>query len=144
ISVDAAGNAFVTGETYSSDFAGASGSNHVVNDAFVAKLSASGTLIWATYLGGSSQDNGYGISVDAAGNAFVTGRTASTNFAGASGSNHGLVDVFVAEIDELPAESLARGAAYKGWNRLDSFSYPGMPADEYTVERVFNNQADGF
>ena len=74
IAVDAAGNALVTGYTYSTDFAGANNTlqrRHY--DAFVAKVSPAGALAWATYLGGSGDDYGYGIAVDAAGNALVTG-----------------------------------------------------------------------
>ena len=87
IAVDAAGNAYVTGYTdfdrlpdhsrapFQSDHAGGT------CDAFVAKLNATGSgLVYSTYLGGSGKDKGQGIAVDAAGNAYVTGTTASTNF----------------------------------------------------------------
>src|SRR5204863_2134216 len=51
------------------------------DDAFVAKLNATGTaLVYATYLGGSGDDVGYGIAVDGAGNAYLMGWTQSTNF----------------------------------------------------------------
>ena len=47
----------------------------------MTKLNAAGSaLVYSTYLGGSGDDAGNGIAVDAAGNAYVTGRTASTNF----------------------------------------------------------------
>jgi uncharacterized protein (TIGR03437 family) len=50
-------------------------------DAFVLKLSAdASTLLYATYLGGSAEDTGRAIAVDAAGNAYITGDTASGNF----------------------------------------------------------------
>jgi Beta-propeller repeat/FG-GAP-like repeat len=90
IAVDAAGNAYVTGYTTSTNFptvnpfqaAYLGGGN---SDAFVTKLSATGNaLIYSTYLGGSGRpgagDLGYGIAVDAAGNAYVTGVTSSSNF----------------------------------------------------------------
>ncbi len=82
--VDAAGNALVTGSTYSSDFAGANNAYSSSYDAFVAKVSTNGALLWATYLGGSNTDRASGIAVDIAGNALVTGLTQSTDFAGAT------------------------------------------------------------
>ncbi len=86
IGLDAAGAAYVTGLTYSTNFptlnplqtyqGGAS-----YSDVFVTKLSSGGgSLVYSTYLGGSSYDAGYGIAVNAAGAAYVTGPTYSTNF----------------------------------------------------------------
>src|SRR5213079_3178939 len=94
-----------TGETGSADFPGAISSNGGGSDAFVAKINAAGTaLAYSTYLGGSSDDGGQGNAVDAAGNAYVTGYTGSTNFPGASSStiqssNGGGIDAFVAKIN---------------------------------------------
>ena len=81
--MDGSGNAYVTGFTESTDFpytAGAfqtsHGSDRGGDDAFVTKLNASGSaLLYSTYLGGSGGDGGYGIAVDGAGNAYVTGDT---------------------------------------------------------------------
>src|SRR5216683_1132112 len=88
IAVDASGNAYVTGETSSTNFPTknplqpASGG---VRDAFVAKLNAAGSaLVYSTYVGGSGEDSGNGIAVDSAGNTYVTGLTRSTNFPTAS------------------------------------------------------------
>ena len=52
------------------------------DDAFVTKLNPTGTaLVYSTYLGGIGDESvGYGIAVDTAGNAYVTGYTASNNF----------------------------------------------------------------
>jgi len=86
IAVDSTGNAYVTGETASTNFptAGAiqpTRGGAASNDVFVTKLNATGgALVYSTYLGGSGEDLGFGIAVDLAGNAYVTGQTASTNF----------------------------------------------------------------
>lgn len=84
IAVDAAGSAYVTGQANSTDFPvfnaiqGTSGGG---GDAYVAKLSPSGSaLVYSTYLGGSSLDQGNGIALDAAGNVYVTGFTWSLDF----------------------------------------------------------------
>jgi hypothetical protein len=86
IAIDAAGNAYVTGGTTSSDFPITSDAFQPtfgggVGDAFVSKLNATGsTLLYSTYLGGSDIDNGTGIAVGAAGNAYITGYSFSSNF----------------------------------------------------------------
>jgi uncharacterized repeat protein (TIGR01451 family) len=83
IAVDAAGSAYVTGNTYSANFPMQSPyqSTFYGDDAFVTKLSPSGTtLVYSTYLGGTGFDQGNGIVVDALGSAYVTGSTASIDF----------------------------------------------------------------
>ncbi|MCI0576278.1 MAG: SBBP repeat-containing protein [Chloroflexi bacterium] len=86
ITVDEDGNAYIAGYTYSTDFPTTPGAydtdyNGGDIDAFVAKVSPDGSdLVYATYLGGDSDDYGGGITVDGAGNAFVTGYTESGNF----------------------------------------------------------------
>ncbi len=106
IAVDSAGNAYVTGETRSSNFpivgtSTAYGGGY--NDAFVTKIDTSGAeLSYSTYLGGSSLDQGYGIAVDSAGNAYVTGYTQSANFpiVGTTTALGGTLDAFVTKIAE--------------------------------------------
>ncbi len=84
IAVDASGAAYVTGHTTSSDFPTVNAFQNTLKgseDAFVSKLSCSGAnLIYSTYLGGSGNERGTGISVDTASSVFVTGETASTDF----------------------------------------------------------------
>jgi hypothetical protein len=83
IAVDAAGNAYVTGETHSdqSTFPVTGGPDLTHNggyDAFVAKVNPAGTaLVYCGYIGGAGDDAGWAIAVDAAGNAYVTGETSS-------------------------------------------------------------------
>jgi len=103
IAVDAAGNAYVTGSTTSNDFPTTPGAIQVAfggfSDAFVTKVNPDGSgLIYSTYLGGTTYDSGYGIAVDAGGNAYVTGSTSSTNFPTTPGAfqtaTHGYDAVF--------------------------------------------------
>ena len=48
--------------------------------AYVTKQDSSGNVLYATYLGGSSEDGGIAITTDAQGNAYVTGFTYSADF----------------------------------------------------------------
>ena len=84
IAVDGSGNAYVTGETGSTEslnFPVKTGPDLTHNggdDAFVAKVSASGIgLVYCGYIGGSNRDWGYGIAVDDSGSVYVTGETRS-------------------------------------------------------------------
>src|SRR5207245_1191555 len=95
IAVDAAGNAYVTGNTFSTNFPTTAGAFQPRfgggdNDAFVTKLntlaSGSASLVYSTYLGGTSDENGFGIAVDATGNAYVTGITFSPDFPTTAGT----------------------------------------------------------
>ena len=105
IAVDPAGNGYVTGAT-SSGFPTTPGvvqSSTNGSHAFVAKYSPSGTVIYATMLGGAGQDYGYGIAADSNGDAYVTGVTSSSNFVGAPAggaqtTNRGNGDAFVAKL----------------------------------------------
>ena len=101
IAVDSSGSAYVAGYTSSKDFpsttgrtygGGSSAFSGLVGDAFAAKLNPAGTaLVYSTYLGGSGDDFGTAIAIDASGNAYVGGSTASANFpvAGAAQSKFG-------------------------------------------------------
>ena len=93
IAVDGAGSAHVTGLTTSTDFPTTAGTVQPTHaggsyDAFVTKLDATGSVrLYSTYLGGSGNfDHGKGIAVDAAGSAYVTGLTNSTNFPTTAGA----------------------------------------------------------
>jgi hypothetical protein len=88
IALDAAGNAYVTGWTMSSDFPTTLGAfqpiyraSNQAETAFVTKLNADGTaLLYSTFLGGSNWDQGNGIALDTQANAYVTGTTCSADF----------------------------------------------------------------
>src|SRR5438876_371608 len=94
IAIDSSGNAYVTGNTGSTNFPTTVGAFQMslsgVGDAFVAKInpSTSGqtSLTYSTYLGGNGSDEGFGIAVDSSGSAYVTGLTYSTDFWTTSGA----------------------------------------------------------
>jgi hypothetical protein len=110
IAVDSEGNAYVSGETRSSDFPTTTNAIQAnfgggTADAFVSKIiSASGsyTLAYSSYLGGSGLDHGSDIVVESAGAAYVTGRTGSTNFPTTTNAIQigwgGSADAFVTQI----------------------------------------------
>ncbi|HKB16934.1 MAG TPA: SBBP repeat-containing protein, partial [Planctomycetota bacterium] len=115
LAIDAAGNAYVTGQTTSSDFPTTGGAFIASipqppplgspNDAFVTKLNATGSaLVYSTFLGGAQDiDDGLGIAVDGAGNAYVTGETGSTDFPTTVGAfdttSNGAFDAFLAKLN---------------------------------------------
>jgi len=84
VALDAQGNVYVTGYTFSTDFPtnqALVSTNAGGSDVVVAKLDASGTnLLYSTYLGGKRNEEGWSLAVDGFGGAWVAGYTASTNF----------------------------------------------------------------
>lgn len=92
IAVDASGNAYVTGVTFSTNFPGASTSGIQptfggASDGFLVKVNPSGSaLLYSTYLGGGGSDEASSVAIDGIGNAYVAGFTNSSNFPGTSSS----------------------------------------------------------
>ena len=126
IAVDSAGNAYVTGVAFSTDFPitpGAFQTSYAGDyDAFVTKINPAGSaLVYSTYLGGNSEDRGFGIAVDSAGNAYIAGYTASTNFPTTPGAFQtaigGNTNAFVTEIN--PAGSALVYSTFLGGNTND-------------------------
>ncbi|MBI2828240.1 MAG: Ig-like domain repeat protein, partial [Acidobacteria bacterium] len=92
VAVDGSGAVYVTGVTYSANFPiqdpfqslpdNLDTLNPPSGDAFVMKLSAAGTLVYSTYLGGRSTDEAFSIAVDSSGSAYVVGMTYSGGVVG--------------------------------------------------------------
>ncbi len=107
VAVDASGNVYLAGLTSSPDFPIKSALQSKTagsTDVFVAKLDPTGQeLLYATYLGGTSEDAAYAIAVDATGSAYVTGNTESSDFPTTSGAlqpdNGGASNAFVAKLE---------------------------------------------
>ena len=106
ITVNSAGNAYVTGQTKSTNFPSKNAlqaTNAGGFDVFVSELSPDGSsLVFSTYIGGSGDDSGNAIALDASENIFIAGGTGSTNFPthGAfQGTSGGVIDGFVLELN---------------------------------------------
>ena len=84
IALDQSGDVYLTGYTYSSTFPTKSGFDKSINgggDAYILKISSTGTIIFGTFIGGSKWEYAYGIAVDSNKNAIITGYTESdSNF----------------------------------------------------------------
>jgi hypothetical protein len=122
VAVDAAGSAYVTGWTDSTEqtfpvTVGPDVTHNFRSDGFVAKVDSGGRgLVYCGYIGGNGDDQGKDVAVDAAGNAYVTGSTNSTEqtfpvTVGPDVTGNGVRDAFVAKVallDDLTASGLPR------------------------------------
>ncbi|MGZ5468200.1 MAG: DUF7948 domain-containing protein [Candidatus Aminicenantales bacterium] len=105
IAVDSLGNAYVAGDTSSTDFPVTPGSTLTYNgsiDAFMAKVNADGTdLVYSGHIGGANNENARGIAVDGSGNAYITGETFSGDLPVAVGPDltyNGGQDAYIAKV----------------------------------------------
>ena len=169
LAVDSQGNAYLTGYTTSQNFPvtqGAYGGSLTgTSNAFLVKLNPAGTaLLYSSYLGGGGSDVGYGVAVDASGDAFVTGSTSSVNFPVSTGAYRGTYsggtsDAFVTKLgpsggtllystylggsDQDQAYAIAldsKGDAYVAGETL-STNFPNTPA---LIQSAENGSFDGF
>ena len=102
ITVDAAGNCYVTGEfTETAEFGDQKVTSKGSMDFVLAKYSPEGKLLWIQTAGGTLIDRGYAVAVDKAGNAFVTGHFQSPEFQIGDQVlyNRGDYDYFIAKYD---------------------------------------------
>lgn len=108
VAVDHAGSVYLTGKTQSTSLtgtvSGAQGVSDDPGDAFVAKFSSKGDLQWVTKLGGSGEDVGNDIAVDAFGGVYVVGKTNSLDFPGASQGQGNVSDNLDGFVTKLNAQ----------------------------------------
>ncbi len=123
VALDSAGNAYVAGATNSTDIQTRNAlqlGNVGQYDAFVTEVSPTGTLLYATYLGGALNDYGVGIAVDASGNVIVGGYTFSTDFPtqdALQSSNAGGSDLFISKF--TPGSTALLFSTYLGGGSID-------------------------
>lgn len=128
IAVDGSGNAVIAGSTNSTAFPVANAlqpsksSPEDQYDAIVTKINGAGTgYVFSTYLGGNGGDFARSVAVDSAGNVYVTGSTASSNFPLANafqGALKGIGDAFVTKLNPLGTAMVY--STYLGGNGDDS------------------------
>ncbi|MCX7696082.1 MAG: SBBP repeat-containing protein [Bacteroidales bacterium] len=115
ISVDSFGNAFLVGNTRSTNFDTTLGSYQTSlagqSDLFVTKINpSSNSLVYSTYIGGSGNDYGYDIAINSNGEAFVVGYSSSTDYPITSGviqnTFAGIFDVVVTALNSSGTDLL--------------------------------------
>jgi Beta-propeller repeat len=152
IAADAAGNAYVTGATQSTDFPTAHPLQATLgtdagSDAFVTKINPNGSaLVFSTYLGGGgdfAHDSGTGIAIDPAGNVYVVGTAQSSNFPTANAlqpNRTGGENAFVTKIN--PSGSAFVYSTYLGGSSPSGDSGDGIAVDRsgnaYVVGETFS------
>lgn len=103
LTVDASGNVYIVGTTNSSSlaFGTTTLTSHGYDDIFIVKYDNSGNLTWAKNAGGSGNDIGENVGVDASGNVYITGYFASTSlaFGTTTLTNGGGNDFYIAKYD---------------------------------------------
>jgi len=121
VAVDGQGNVVVAGETRSTDFPTLNAFQSALDggqDAYVAKFTADGDLLWSTFLGGDGWDYARGLAIDGSGTIIISGASGSTNFPGRDEpiSTHGAYDGLVAKLSsdgDLVWSALIGGSDYE-------------------------------
>jgi hypothetical protein len=137
LAIDPTGNAYITGDTDSSNFPTTIGAYDrsfagTWDDAFVYKLNPSGSsLVYSTFIGGTDHEAGYSIKADSSGNAYIGGYTYSTNFPTTTGaydrSYNGDGDIVVFKLN--PSGSSLLASTFIGGSDLDVAE--GLDIDQY-------------
>ncbi|HSQ23176.1 MAG TPA: PQQ-dependent sugar dehydrogenase, partial [Pyrinomonadaceae bacterium] len=138
IAIDSsASNVYVVGQTSSNNFPALNPAQPTSGgsfDAFIAKISNTGTKVYATYYGGSGDDRGTGIAVNATG-VYVTGFTASTNLPVVTPlqlNSGGGFDAFVAKLN--PAGNSFLYSTYLGGAANENFVAAVTATNPITVD----------
>lgn len=178
VAVDAAGFAYVAGWTSSDPLSFPvrvgpglkyGGLSYISGDAFVAKLSPAGSLVYCGYIGGKKDDHALGIAVNGRGEAHVVGFTFSDEqtfpvTVGPDLSYNGNIDGFIARLDSTGKKLLycgylggngtdhiraialdASGSPYvTGWTLSPEKTFPARVGPDLTFNSAYSNDPDAF
>ncbi len=158
------GSCYITGSTKSSDFPTKNAHDNSYNgglkgDAFVSKFSASGSLLWSTYLGGASWDEAKGIIVASDNSCYITGYTTSTDFPTLNAYDSTIegTDAFVTKFSAngiiqwstfLGGSNLDKGigiaTAFNGYCYIAGFTYSSDFPTKNAYDETINGDDDVF
>ena len=145
VATDKQGNIYVVGNTSSTHFPVTANALQPTlkgtTNAFIAKLSPGGQLLWSTYFGGSGTDQANGVAVDSAGNVLVAGTTRSSDLPvlnAYQGTLAGASDVFLVKLD--PTGKLLY-STYLGGSNTDAAT--GLAVDGAGAAYITGNTASG-
>jgi len=127
VTVDAVGDIYIVGNTGSAAGIATAGSHQPAKasgggapDAFLAKFNASGVRLWATYFGGTSDEDGNAVTTDGAGNVYITGNTQSGVGLSTAGAyqtiSGGYFDAFLVKFN---SSGVRQWSTYYGGTDLD-------------------------
>ncbi|MGD9346385.1 MAG: SBBP repeat-containing protein [Candidatus Aminicenantes bacterium] len=156
--LDASGNVYIAGETYSANYPTTPGAydesyNGGTYDAFVSLLNNSlNALVASTYVGGNNDDSGSGIVLDDSGNVFITGYTNSSNFptiAGAFDTTYnGEWDYFISQfnssLSSLQASTFLGGNQDEGMPHIATDGSGGVYITGYTYSSDFPSTSGAY
>ncbi len=146
VDVDEAGQAFITGATFSNEFPvddAFQPSLAAKSDAFVTKLDADGVVLFSTYLGGEQSDHGADIAVGIDGSAFITGSTTSPDFPTMNpldGTHNGQQDAFVTRLN--PAGNALIFSTFHGGTRADQGFGVALDSDDNAYVTGYTSSSD--
>ena len=124
--IDASGNVYLAGETWSATGIAAGGHQNSIGaegDAFLVKFNGSGVWQWGTYYGGTDYDSGSSTSTDASGNVYLAGQTLSSTGIAAGGHQNtygGNADAFLVKFNTSGVRQW--GTYYGGGNGDTGYS----------------------
>jgi hypothetical protein len=132
IALDALGNVYVTGYFQGTvDFDPSQGTFYLTSageaDIFISKLDASGNFLWAKQMGGTFDESGYSIAVDASGNVYTTGFFEGTaDFDPGQGTFNltsvGMTDIFISKLDASGNFVWAQRMGNQNWDYSNSIA----------------------